>query len=457
MDNVKKLIESSIELACEQYNIAKVQYDQAKNFDRKQQALARHFSLPRERLSELKIHEQDSEGVELNNVVYCLEKFISEQAQLTEESNYENERSKGIPVLYPIKRELEIDPGVFIEIWAEVTLFFKWQGNTYCVGFKPDDYSPATTCQIIAVNVEAFRAFVEAFREYRRQHHYLKGKKFIGLAGKLMPLSSYGWSDIVLSDGLAERIRLEVDGVLRCAGTLARYGLNSKRGFILAGEPGNGKTLLLKILANQTNVTCILVPFTKDPTERSMSRVFNLARRLAPTMLILEDVDLYGEEREHARDGEYLGELMNELDGMIDNKEIIVFATTNHLAKVEKALQNRPGRFDRVYKIMNPDFKGRCHILKHFINLVPNQITDRQIEVVAESFSGFSGAYLKESVNSGFAQAILRNENEPVLVFTDLLEDLDVLKHQEKRSPMGFDIGNKSSYPEELNATRNKA
>ena len=101
-----------------------------------------------------------------------------------------------------------------------------------------------------------------------------------------------------------------------------------------------------------------------------MPAIFRLARELAPTILILEDIDLYGEEREVARDAERLGELMNELDGMVDNKEIIVFATTNNLIKVEKALQSRPGRFDRIYKIMNPDFDGRLKILKHFVNKV---------------------------------------------------------------------------------------
>ena len=454
MDNLKKLVEDSINLAWDRFPGALMGYEQLRRFGKKQQALAAHFQLPRERLCELRIAQQEAGGVDLNNVVYCIKQFFSEQVVVLEEGNYERAHYTDAPAEYPLSRELEVEPGIFIGVWAEVTVFFKWHEETYCFTVSPGEVPEISDCQIMAKTPEALKAFTDAFREYQNKNHYLKGKKFMGLAGTLMPLSSYGWSDIVLPNGLSERIRLEVDGVLRCAGTLSRYGLNSKKGFILAGEPGNGKTLLLKILANTTNVTCILVPFNRKNEEKAMSGIFKLARKLAPTMLILEDVDLYGEEREDTRDSEYLGELMNELDGMIDNKEIIVFATTNHLARVEKALQNRPGRFDRVYKIMNPDFAGRCSIIKHFINRVPHQITEQQIEALAESFSGYSGAYLKELVNSGFAQAILRNETDPVLLFGDLNGNLEVLKNNPKRPPIGFESANHARSFEGVKAVR---
>jgi SpoVK/Ycf46/Vps4 family AAA+-type ATPase len=253
---------------------------------------------------------------------------------------------------------------------------------------------------------------------------------------------------------MAERIRSEVAGVLRSAKMLTHYGLNSKKGFILAGDPGNGKTLLLKILANTVDATCIIVPFTKSCDEKDMAAVFRLARYLAPTILILEDIDLYGEHRDRSKDSEYLGELMNELDGMVDNKEIIVFATTNHLAKVEKALQNRPGRFDRIYKILNPDLNARRLLLEHFVNKVPNKVSKEQVEILAENFSGYSGAYLKELVNSGFAQAVLRNEQEPVLEFSDLSSNLEVLKNDEKRQLIGFEAVRQVSQLEGTRAVR---
>ncbi len=447
-------IANIIERVFESYTDARLQYDETKNLDRKQVALTRHFNLPKEQLSELKISQESFVGVDLNNAVHGLKKFLSAQAEIIEEGNYELDHFRDVPITYPVHRELEIAPGVFEEIWKEITLFFKWRGEILCIGIKEHPTDDGACLQVTAGNQAVLKTFLYEFREYRNRYHYLKGKKFIGLAGRLMELTPYGWGDIVLPDGLADRVRSEVDGVLRCSKTLAQYGLNSKKGFILAGDPGNGKTLLLKILVNTVNVTCILIPFNKQGAEKSMSSVFQLARTLAPTMLILEDIDLYGGERGHSQDSEYLGELMNELDGIIDNKEIIVFATTNHLEKVEKALQNRPGRFDRVYKILNPDLQGRRRLLEYFINKVPNQITREDVDDLAACFSGYSGAYLKELVNSGFAQAVLRDEHAPVLIFADLAGNLDVLKNREKRPVIGFEAAGKGSCLEEARALR---
>jgi hypothetical protein len=454
MGATKTILGGFIDRVFEGYANARLQYDDDWKFDRKHQAQAKHFCLSREMLPTLRINQESLNGIHLNNAVYCLKRFLADQTEIIEEGNYEQGRYSEFFVSYPIRRELEITFGVFEEVWAEVTLFFKWRGETFCIGIKKDNEEGGADFKVITKDPAALKTLLDVFREYKKQHHYLKGKKFIGLEGQLLGHSPYGWNDIVLPDNLAERVRAEVDGVLCCAGALARYGLNSKKGFILAGDPGNGKTLLLKILVNTIDVSCILVPFNKHGAEKSMSSIFQLARILSPTILILEDIDLYGGERGHSQDGEYLGELMNELDGMIENKEIIVFATTNHLEKVEKALQNRPGRFDRVYKIVNPDLPSRRRLLEHFINKVPNKITLEEVDDLAACFSGYSGAYFKELVNSGFANAVLRNEHEPVLLFSDLAENLDVLRNKEKRPVIGFEAKPQVSCLEAVRASR---
>lgn len=236
-------------------------------------------------------------------------------------------------------------------------------------------------------------------------------------------------------DGIKERLRSEIEVVFKNAALFHSYGLNSKKGFILAGDPGNGKTLLLKILAKETAATCILIPFDEF---RFTPYLFSLARDLSPSIMILEDIDLFGTDRDNAAENVELGKLMNQLDGMIENREIVVIATTNRLEKVEKALQNRPGRFDRIYMIPNPDLKMRINLIGHFIRKVPNEITQEHIEVLAEEFPGYSAAYLMELVNSGFAQAILRDSQNPVLRFCDLDAMVDILKRKKDKVPVGF-------------------
>lgn len=445
MEKIKSLIGEMIKVAGDQYKNSNKEWEEEKKFHEKQQAQAKFFSITREKLRSLKIDKENVKGVNFNNTTYCLKKFLDDQAEIVEVTNLEWERWE-TPVTYPITGRLEIQLDVFVEIWTEATIFFKWKSELFCVSIAPIRHSDDHSYQIGIATKEwdILREFTKVFKEYRKDNHYLKGKKFIGMEGKLVPISNYDWNDIVLSGGLANRIKSEVEGVIRCAKELNRYGLNSKKGFILAGDPGNGKTLLLKILANTIKATCIMVPFNKTKDELNMPALFRLARELAPTILILEDIDLYGEEREVAKDAERLGELMNELDGMVDNKEIIVFATTNNLIKVEKALQSRPGRFDRIYKIMNPDFNGRLQILKHFVNKVPHEITDNNISTLAEEFEGYSGAYLKELINSGFAQAILRDDKKPVLRFNDLVETSVVLKNKDGNKFLGFGIKEES-------------
>ena len=181
--------------------------------------------------------------------------------------------------------------------------------------------------------------------------------------------------------------------------------------------------------------TCILIPFDEF---KLTPYLFSLARDLAPTILILEDIDLFGTDRDDTAQNVELGKLMNQLDGMVENHEIVVIATTNRLEKVEKALQNRPGRFDRVYEIPIPDFRTRIKLIAHFISNIPNEVTHEHIEMLAERFAGYSAAYLKELVNSGFAQAIMRDNQKPILRFKDMDSMVDILKHKKDRAPVGF-------------------
>lgn len=455
MNKIKALIEESIRIGGENYKKIRKELEEDRRDHEKKRAQVRFFNITKNDLSNLKINKENVKGVGFNNTSFCLKKFLLEEAEVVLETNLEWD-NWDVPITYPITTQLEIQPDLFCEIWTEATIFFKWRSEKFCVGFTPRRQPGEYEIYCVAKEWTILREFTKEFHEYRKKNHYLKGKKFIGIEGRIMPISKYDWDDIVLAGDLAQRIKSELEGVIRCAKDLNRHGLNNKKGFILAGDPGNGKTLLLKILANTIDVTCIMMPFNRRPEELDMPALFRLARELAPTILILEDIDLYGKERDEGGSPERLGELMNELDGMVDNKEIIVFATTNNLFKVEKALQSRPGRFDRIYKIMNPDFEGRMKILTHFVNKVPNNITKENMGTLAEEFAGYSGAYLKELINSGFAQAIIRDDKEPTLQYSDLVETSEVLKNKEEKKFMGFQGGGNNNKVMNVPVIQNK-
>lgn len=405
-----------------------------KKHTRKSIELAAFYGIPLESLSTLRSFKDTFNRIEFRNTMFCVEMFLVEGAKIIEEACYSEYGGGRIP---PVRVAVERAEGVRSRILSEAAVFFEWDGEKYFMEVASVRYSSEGDHEfsLTARDQRSLDKLLDILKDHRRKNHYLKGKKFNGVSGAILPLSGHVWSDLVWPDGMKERLHNEIEVVFKNAALLNQYGLNSKKGFILAGEPGNGKTLLLKILAKEINATCILIPFDEF---KLTPYLFSLARDLAPTILILEDIDLFGTDRDDTSQNVELGKLMNQLDGMVENREIVVIATTNRLEKVEKALQNRPGRFDRVYEIPNPDFQMRIKLISHFISKIPNEISREHIEILAEGFSGYSAAYLKELVNSGFALAILRDSRTPILRFKDMESMVDILKHKKDRAPVGF-------------------
>ena len=405
-----------------------------KRHSRKQKELAAFFNISPEHLSDLRSSKDVLARIGFWNAMFCFERFIEEKGKIIEMANYSFYNGERMPL---VRLTLEIKQDVRTRILGEGAVFFEWNGERYCMEVNPTRWSSEGDNDFLLCsnNQDALDRLLETFKAYRQKHHYLRGQKFNGVSGAILPLNGYSWNDLVWPDGMKERLQSEIEVIFKNAALFNSYGLNSKKGFILAGEPGNGKTLLLKILAKETSATCILIPFDEF---KLTPYLFSLARDLAPTILILEDIDLFGTDRDDTSQNVELGKLMNQLDGMVENHEIVVIAKTNRLEKVEKALQNRPGRFDRVYEIPAPDFRTRIKLISHFISNIPNEITHEHIEMLAERFAGYSAAYLKELVNSGFAQAILNDSQTPILRFRDMESMVDILKHKKDRAPVGF-------------------
>ena len=447
MSNIQETIKDTMrqahELAHELIELGK------KKHTRKSIELAAFFCIQPESLSSLRSFKDNFNRIEFWNTMFCAELFLFENAKIVEEACYGYFSGERIP---PVRVAVERSEGERSRILSEATIFFEWDGEKYCMEVGPVRYSSEGDHEfsLTARDQRSLDRLLELLKSHRRKNHYLKGKKFNGASGAILPLNGYNWSDLVWPEGMKERLQSEIEGVFKHAALFNSYGLNNKKGFILSGDPGNGKTLLLKILAKETAATCILIPFDEF---KLTPYLFALARDLAPTVLILEDIDLFGTDRDNSSQNVELGKLMNQLDGMVENHEIVVIATTNQLVKVEKALQNRPGRFDRVYVIPNPDFQMRIKLISHFIEKIPHEISREHIEMLAEAFAGYSASYLKELVNSGFAQAILRDSQNPMLRFCDLQSMVDILKWKKDKVAVGFRVAEPLS---ERSAIQNK-
>ncbi len=249
--------------------------------------------------------------------------------------------------------------------------------------------------------------FIESLMTYASEHNILRGK-IITSHMKFVKVSSlHRWDSVILPADITKEIRDNIELLINNVEVYRKNNLVFKRGLILKGVPGTGKTMILKTICNELKGTTVIWVTPGDLRDvNEVKQLGNMARELSPSILMLEDLDLYGGHRELGNRA-ILGELMNQLDGLVENEFVIVIATTNRADEVEEALRNRPGRFDKVIDIAPPDKECRIRMLDSF--LVPTiEVTRREelIEALSELTEGLTGAHIKELVNLAVISAI---------------------------------------------------
>jgi hypothetical protein len=234
---------------------------------------------------------------------------------------------------------------------------------------------------------------VEAWME---ANPHLRGAK-LDSRGELLVLDRpYTWEDIILDPGT----RAEIDRqIVQFFARLPRYrafGLSLKRGVLLVGPPGTGKTLLGKVLCSVLPTTFLWVSPGEIGNPEQLQRLFTLARELQPTILFLEDLDLYAGHRGGGGEA-LLGELLNQLDGFPNNTGVLTLATTNDPRAIEPALAERPSRFDRAIGFDPPRLLERQKLLARFLRNIPHPAGC--VPEIAAATDGLSGAHLQEVVH----------------------------------------------------------
>jgi ATPase family associated with various cellular activities (AAA) len=216
--------------------------------------------------------------------------------------------------------------------------------------------------------------------------------------GRSAPLSflerpSVGRDQIVLPGEVLDNIERQVLGVGRHSGRLLASGQHLKRGILLHGAPGTGKTHTVGYLLGQLPQATVIIL-----SGRALGRIreaCSVARSLQPAVIVVEDVDLIAEQRE-ARPGEQplLFQLLNEMDGLNSGADVTFLLTTNRADLLEPALAARPGRVDLAAELPLPDADARRQLIRLYQGLLVLDLT--RPDTVIERTEGVTAAFLKE-------------------------------------------------------------
>ncbi len=219
-----------------------------------------------------------------------------------------------------------------------------------------------------------------------------------------MSTTPVAWDDLVLPGPLVEEVRGCVDDFFRAEPLYRAHGIPHRRGILLAGPPGNGKSTILKAIATTVDVPVVLHVGTSNDQHRKVARSFRRAASLRPSVLAFEDIDSLLD------DGPSLSVFLNLMDGLEVHEGILVVATTNRPDRIDPAIARRPGRFDRVFRIPEPDHEVRLRYLRKLLGEPELAST---IDAVAGATEGFSMAFLKELTLQARLSAIRRGEMRP--------------------------------------------
>src|SRR6056297_603903 len=232
----------------------------------------------------------------------------------------------------------------------------------------------------------------------------------------LVETPNIGWEDIGGLGSIKQNLKEAVEWPMKHPESFKRMGIRPSRGVLLYGPPGTGKTLLAKAVAKESEANFIsvkgpsLLSMWVAKSEEGVRKIFEKARQVSPCIVFFDEIDSIGGRRgsdQNKVTERVLNQLLSEMDGLDDMKDVLVIAATNRPDMLDTALL-RPGRFDKILLVNAPSIEGRENILKIHTKDMP-LAKGISIKKLSEETEGYTGADIEAFVREAAMVALREN------------------------------------------------
>ena len=335
----------------------------------------------------------------------------------------------------PVRQSFVDEEGRRESLFTEVRYFLR-RGDAWLVFDVTSDVH-VVQVRVAAVGIEPDQtaALFERMDDELERNPSVSRRCMTAYGEELRLERQYSWDELFLAPELKRELQREVEWFFASRELYDQMKLPYRRGLLLHGLPGTGKTFFGKVLASLEREGAFIWVTARDvAVANAVYEIFERARRCRRAILFFEDLDFYASQRSGAGRDDVLGELLVQLDGMHSNEGLFVVATTNDLAVIEPAIRDRPSRFDRTIEIAPAPEDVRLSHLHHL--LAPFGVDQALLAPLGRKTEGLTGAQLQELALVARRRALERGDTR--ITAADL-DGAARAAREFKARPIGFE------------------
>lgn len=247
---------------------------------------------------------------------------------------------------------------------------------------------------------------------------------------------SVKWDEIGGLEEVKQELIEAVEWPLKNPEVFSRLGIKPPKGILLYGPPGCGKTLLARAVATESEANFITIKgpevFSKwvGESEKAIREVFRKARTASPSVVFFDEFDALVRRRgmglgDSGVTERVISQLLTEMDGILTLEDVVIIAATNRPDIIDPAVL-RPGRFDRLIYVPEPDEKARLEIFKLYTKDMPLE-TDVSLDVLSKMTKGYSGADIQALCREAALNALRKSIASKIVSFVDFKEATNMI------------------------------